>query len=1043
MKHTCIAKKYCILFFMVLLGYSLTAFSQTEYLAKDGWIIGHNKDRFNNRPLYLPKHSTFVLTGDNPVLRFVSDSYLYGTLYFTYEYKGVKKMLHEFDDITSMYKGGIMKWLLKDKAFPDLDVQIEVLPSSHTFMGGVIRLVAQGRSKDDKFQIVYGEKKDYRQRLSWLFDVMGHPNILNWGINDKFIADGEMTLSSASVQYIKVEMADDKKLVVADREKECYKKVYKEMNSFLSRMKIDTPDEYLNAVAMASLKAVDGSWIAPVFLHGCMQWNNKYPGWRTIFGGTMYGWHDRVFDEAQYYIDSQIKDSNKQQAKADEQYLLTKQETGSVYYGKGRISRDQSFYNMQSQFFDQLIEEYRWNNSPEYVAILRPALELHLKWQEVCFDPDGDGLYESYINTWPTDSQWYNGGGSAEETSYAYKGHKAAYDMAIAVGDSATAIYHQSMMEKIKTGFQSLLWIRNKGYSGAYKEQGGYQRVHENPWLYSIFLPIDAGLTSELQNIESLYYTEWALQNDKVSNEGRMVWTSNWMPAVWSVRELWPGDNYHLAYAYMKSGLSEGGWDILKGTMLNLAFNHTVPGNLGGQQGGIDFGDCIHPFARTLVSGLFGYMPDYPNEKVSFEPAFPVEWDHASIELPDFKLDFKNNGGEITYKLELAKAAKLELEIPVRCSGVKQVLVNGKAAAYELRPMPGKTAVIVKTAKTAKADIVIRYDAIPIEAETTEMECNTKSSQNIEFDGKIQAIFDPQGIMDVYDIQRNKADIHFNDNAGYHTMVMNVNVGTVPQLKVVRVRLNDTDRMRYDSIMNMKGVTLNSFTWKPVDLSVHFNADVRSIYKQAYWSPRPNTVSVRIGTDGYSPWTFPHWNSKAPEISLEKVESMLENGMLNVPQGVPFKWNSFDNNIAFVSLWDNFPDCVEIPVNDSGKAICFLVCGSTNMMQCEIANAEIELIYEDGNRDVMELVPPVNYWNLCPIQPKPAAAGQISRAYYDSEIDRFSMPKEFPCVVSLGKNCNAMVLPRKLREGVKVEKILLRCLSQEVVVGLMGVSISK
>jgi len=47
-----------------------------------------------------------------------------------------------------------------------------------------------------------------------------------------------------------------------------------------------------------------------------------------------------------------------------------------------------------------------------------------------CFDPDDDGLYESYINTLPTDSVWYNGGGSVEESSYAYSGHLAAMDMA-------------------------------------------------------------------------------------------------------------------------------------------------------------------------------------------------------------------------------------------------------------------------------------------------------------------------------------------------------------------------------------------------------------------------------------------------------------------------------------------------------------------------------------------------------------------------------------------------------------------------------------
>ena len=51
--------------------------------------------------------------------------------------------------------------------------------------------------------------------------------------------------------------------------------------------------------------------------------------------------------------------------------------------------------------------------------------------------PNDTGLYESYANTWPTDDQWYNGGGTAEETAYAYTGHKAALEMARRAGDEA------------------------------------------------------------------------------------------------------------------------------------------------------------------------------------------------------------------------------------------------------------------------------------------------------------------------------------------------------------------------------------------------------------------------------------------------------------------------------------------------------------------------------------------------------------------------------------------------------------------------------
>jgi hypothetical protein len=55
--------------------------------------------------------------------------------------------------------------------------------------------------------------------------------------------------------------------------------------------------------------------------------------------------------------------------------------------------------------------------SEGFEPALRVALELHAEWAAASFDGDGNGLFASYINTWPTDSQWYNGGETVEETA--------------------------------------------------------------------------------------------------------------------------------------------------------------------------------------------------------------------------------------------------------------------------------------------------------------------------------------------------------------------------------------------------------------------------------------------------------------------------------------------------------------------------------------------------------------------------------------------------------------------------------------------------
>ncbi|MBV5348338.1 DUF4450 domain-containing protein, partial [bacterium] len=368
--------------------------------------------------------------------------------------------------------------------------------------------------------------------------------------NQMPILKGTLALENGKSSYWAFEAFNEDAQVDLSRisvPEQAYANGLKRIEELRGHIKVNTPDSYLNTMVNASTTAIDGAWHAPVFHHGAMQWNVRLPGWRTVFGGTMLGWHDRVKAQAKFYIESQIKESTKTKQESDTVKLFTKEGKGSRFYGVGYISRDQDFYNMQSQFFDQIIEDWRWTADSELEVLLRQALELHLLWLRECFDPDGDGCYESYLNTWPTDSQWYNGGGSAEETSYAYRAHLAARDMARRSKDADAENFHNQMLEKIKKGFFAKLWIPERGHSGSYREQGGHERLHTDPWLYSIFLPIDARLTNDLQAIESTYYSEWALQNDQNPLGGRKVWTSNWVPGIWSVRELWPGDNYHLA----------------------------------------------------------------------------------------------------------------------------------------------------------------------------------------------------------------------------------------------------------------------------------------------------------------------------------------------------------------------------------------------------------------------------------------------------------------------------------------------------------------
>ena len=298
---------------------------------------------------------------------------------------------------------------------------------------------------------------------------------------------------------------------------------------------------------------------------------------------------------------------------------------------------------------------------------------------------------------------------------------------------------------------------------------------------------------------------------------------------------------------------------------------------------------------------------------------------------------------------------------------------------------------------------------------------------------------DPLGALQRASISGGKIVATLSTNVGHRRVFARVQTGSLEQIRIFNLHIVGAPVT--------PGVTLAEVpagaTWQTLDLSAHLTADITRIYEQKYLSPRPPTISTRIGTDGYSPWCFPHWGVSRPKITIDAVPALLdrhESGRLLTPQGVPFQWGGPATNVAFASLWDNWPDKFTIPVRHSGEAAWFLICGSTTVLQNRIANAILRLRYADGVEENLELIPPFNYWNLSPIRGMQARA-QFGTSYYTEATEAFTVPKPWPMTVELGSNCCAMVLNRKLRPGVEVESVTLEALCQESVIGLMGVTI--
>lgn len=797
----------------------------------------------------------------------------------------------------------------------------------------------------------------------------------------------------------------------------------------------DTPDPRLDAAVAAVCHAVDASCERDpyIFRHGCMAFSCRFVGWRVICGATALGWHERVLGNAAYTIGLQkTTDPVRTGPAASVERLQVHEGRESRFYGAGSLDRDFPMYDVQSQFFDQTIAGWRASGDPALERLLRPALELHVAWLRECFDPDDDGLYESYINTLPTDSVWYDGGGSAEASAYAFTAHRAARDLARRAGDDAAAALHEAQCAKIQRAMRTLLWLPERGHFGLYREQLPPHRVHADAWTYSVFLPIDAGLCSPEEALQALYYTEWALERIPLPFGGTLCQLSNWVPWKWSVRDIFGGDVCALALAYFQTGLGDEGYELLRGVTHESAFASAVPGGFSHIGAATDFGDNVHMYARTVVEGLFGYVPDYPNGSVQFRPAFPSAWPRAALTTPDFTLEFEHANDAVRYRLRLTRAARVEFRVLVRAERIRQVLVDGQPVEWRAEPGFGHAAVVVAIPGNSGGELVIATAGATLDLPPINVTARVGEIIDLPLPlASTSGWRDLHGVLAEARVEARALRVRLAAKPGHHLVLVAAGTSHLPRWQVVKLHITDPLTAEIHAGRTPRFAPADA-TWACLDLAPVWNGDIRTIFQRRYLSPRPATCSVRLGVDGYSAWTFPYWNLPPPEIALDRVPALLDaQGRIATPAGVPFAAFAAGRNIAFTSRWDNWPDRVTIPIGRAARTVWLLVCGTTFPMQTRIANAVVHFRYADGATERLELIPPGNFWMLCPW------GGED----YSYEHDAFCLPPEPPPQVQLGKNCRAMVLSWRLRPQAVLQELELECLSRDVVIGLMGVSL--
>ena len=293
-----------------------------------------------------------------------------------------------------------------------------------------------------------------------------------------------------------------------------------------------------------------------------------------------------------------------------------------------------------------------------------------------------------------------------------------------------------------------------------------------------------------------------------------------------------------------------------------------------------DFNDCVHPLSRALIEGLFGFHPDRPSGSVTFAPQFPSSWPNASITTPDFSLKFLiATEGSTSLNVSLAQGEScIIIKLPLRAQAVGNVVVAGLpiGASWNFTVAAGFGQAIVTVAVYAQAGGLVSAAEVTVVAAGAPLAYAPSISVNASAGQKnltlwlpapysIVAVLDPQGVFVPGSIKVINGtvvgDVDPTASVGHYLVIVNATVGSGDALQqLLQFKISVPPVLRsHSSLPLVDGL---STSWAYVSVADKLNADVSHVFDpNTYLSPRPQTCGVRIGTDGWSAWTFPLWGS--------------------------------------------------------------------------------------------------------------------------------------------------------------------------------------
>ena len=951
-------------------------------------IVCFNGEGRYTRALYGTNTRYRLETSDRPVFAVYDEGKSYNFSFFL-TLGGKTTPLEEASWCKAAYQGGRRTYTVRDESWGKGQLDIYVM-ASFFGEGAIWRFSASGFESPVALKVVrskiastkFSRSGDLGTDAREIFDPAPGVAPLN-----------ELSWDAAGTTYLVY--TDNAKLEVAAGEKgqAIFDQEEAARTALTGTIVIDTPDPFFNTLGANLLAAADGTWDGRTFLHGAVGWRTELVGWRGAYVGDVVGWRDRARSHFTAYSKSMLTDVPPvlDQPQQDPAHNLARglEKFGTPIFSNGYISRAPEstrgigHYDMNLNYIDEILYHFSYDADTTFLREFWPKLQLHHEWEKRNFDPDGNHLYDAYCCIWASDGLYYDGGDVTHSSAYNYRSNLLTARIAEILGEDPTPYREEA--EAILKAMDEVLWMDKPGYWAEFRDNMGLKRLHPSAAIWSIYTPIDCGAGTPEQFYRATRYVDRSIPHIPVK------------------------------YVYDEEALK--------------------------------------------VLGLELPAPDTDLFTISTTDWLPYEWSTNNIaheEVANMALAYLQ-AGRYDSGFKLLKADLLDEMYLGGCpANFGQIsYYNGNEAYRDFADNIGIS---------SRAIINGLFGIIP---DALNGRCVIQHAFPPEWDKAsirtpyLSYSFRREGNNDIYEVEQHFAQplkIIVNAIAGEGSFfTVEGNDDTVQTIIVDRSRFPKLKKYKFKEVQFEKDLVttprylrkmgLGDITRRtarkssPVDISSAFNANVDDIFHNQYLTPRWPYTTLQLPTQGLGDWCRTHEYS---EIEDDGLRERVKLGVFDTGKGLSFKTPNTGQNIVYTSLWDNYPDSVTIPLKGRAKYAWLLLAGSTFNMQSRIENARITVTYVDGSTDVMPLVNPINW---CPIQKNfefnetnffSAPVHPYRLIFKNAELTRKGKPygKEIP-------GGAAEVLKMPLRKGKRLASITLTTLSNDVVVGLMAVTLEK